>query len=68
MSSEKKGTSPALKRSWFQGLKSEFGKITWPTKNKLAKEAVVVLVIAILLGCLIVVIDALLKAGLAFLW
>ena len=68
MSSEKKGPSPALKRSWFQGLKSEFGKITWPTKNKLAKEAVLVIVIALLLGCLIVGIDALLKYGLSYLW
>ena len=68
MSSEKKGTSPALKRSWFQGLKSEFGKITWPTKNKLIKETIVVLVIAFLLGCLIVAIDALLKYGLSYLW
>ncbi len=66
--SEKKGTSPALKRSWFQELKSEFGKITWPTRKKLLKETVAVLIIAILLGCLIVVIDALLKSGLAYLW
>ena len=66
--SEKKGTSPALKRSWFQELKSEFGKITWPTRKKLFRETIAVLIIAILLGCIIVVIDALLKSGLAYLW
>ena len=66
--SEKKQTSPSLKRSWFQELKSEFGKITWPTRKKLGKETVVVLVIAILLGCIIAIVDGLLKSGLALLW
>ena len=58
--SEKKQASPSLKRSWFQELKSELGKITWPT--------IVVLVIAILLGCIIAIVDGLLKTGLAYLW
>ena len=66
--SEKKQTSPSLKRSWFQELKSEFGKITWPTRKKLGKETVVVLVIAILLGFIIAIVDGLLKSGLAYLW
>ena len=66
--SEKKQTSPSLERSWFQELKSEFGKITWPTRKKLGKETVVVLVIAILLGCIIAIVDGLLKSGLAYLW
>ena len=66
--SDKKQASPSLKRSWFQELKSEFGKITWPTKKKLGRETVVVLVIAILLGCIIAIVDGLLKSGLAYLW
>ena len=66
--SEKKQASPSLKRSLFQELKSEFGKITWPTKKKLGRETIVVLVIAILLGCIIAIVDGLLKTGLAYLW
>ena len=66
--SDKKETSPALKRSWFQELKGEFGKITWPGKKQLAKEVTVVLVSAILLGSIIVVVDYLLNLGLQFLW
>ena len=66
--SDKKETSPALNRSWFQELKSEFGKITWPNKKKLGKETVAVLGIALLLGCIIVIVDWLLGQGLQFVW
>ena len=66
--SDKKETSPALKRGWFQEHKGEFSKITWPGKKQLAKEVTVVLVSAILLGCLIVVVDYLLNLGLQYLW
>ena len=66
--SEKKDTSPALKRSWFQELKSEFNKITWPGKSQLARETAVVLVSAIVLGGIIVVVDWLLNLGLQYLW
>ncbi|MBR6402710.1 MAG: preprotein translocase subunit SecE [Eubacterium sp.] len=64
--SEKKEASPALKRSWFQELKAEFGKISWPKRNDLFKEAAVVLVSAILIGVIIVIIDWLLEMGLQF--
>ena len=66
--SDKKETSPALKKSWFKELKGEFAKITWPGKKQLAKEVTVVLVSAILLGCIIVIVDYLLNLGLQFLW
>ena len=66
--SDKKDASPALKRSWFQELKGEFGKITWPSKIQLAKETTVVLVSAIVIGLIIVVVDWLLNLGLQFIW
>lgn len=68
MMADKKETSPALKRSWFQNLKTEFGKITWPTKKQLFRETVVVLVSAVILGLVIVLIDWLLNLGLQFIW
>jgi len=61
---DKKDKSPELKRSWFQGLKAEFKKITWPTKDRLFKETAVVSVVAILLGAIIVLVDYALQAGL----
>ncbi|MBR1773177.1 MAG: preprotein translocase subunit SecE [Eubacterium sp.] len=66
--SEKKETSPALKRSWFQELSAEFKKITWPTGKQLVKETIVVLVSAALIGGIIVVVDYLLNYGLQYLW
>ena len=66
--SEKKETSPALKRSWFQELSAEFKKITWPTGKHLVKETIVVLVSAALIGGIIVVVDYLLNYGLQYLW
>lgn len=62
--SKNKETSPTLKRSWFQELKAEFAKIVWPTKDSLAKQSVVVFIVAIILGCLIKGVDLLLALGL----
>ncbi len=66
MSKNNKTSSPSLKRSWFQELKGEFAKITWPTKNALAKKSTVALVVSIIVGLLIAGIDLLLKYGLSF--
>jgi len=62
--SKNKETSPALKRSWFQELKAEFAKIVWPTNDSLAKQSVVVFIVAVILGCLIKGVDVLLEFGL----
>ncbi len=66
MSKNDKASSPSLKRSWFQELKGEFAKITWPTKNALIKKSTVALIVSILLGLLIAGVDMLLKFGLSF--
>ena len=50
-------SSPALKRSWFQELKGEFSKITWPTRSDVKKQSVVVLIAALVLGAIIVGVD-----------
>ena len=36
-------TNKAKKPSWFKELKAEFNRIIWPTKERIAKETVVVL-------------------------
>jgi len=66
MSKNEKTSSPSLKRSWFQELKLEFAKITWPTKNALAKKSTVALVASIILGLIIAGVDMLIRAGLHF--
>lgn len=66
MSKSKETSSPALKRSWFQGLKSEFSKITWPTKQILARKSVVTIIVSIILGLLIFGVDTLLEFGIKF--
>lgn len=64
--SNKNETSPSLKRSWFQELKAEFKKITWPKKESLLKQAVAVMVIALVIGCIIAGLDSLLKEGILY--
>ena len=63
---DKKENSPALKRSWFQELKAELGKITWPTKKNLFRQSVAVIVVAVLLGLMIVLLDYLITFGLGY--
>jgi preprotein translocase subunit SecE len=66
--SEKKDTSPTLKRSWFQGLKAEFGKITWPNKKQIIRETVAVVIVAVVISLIIVLVDFVLKNGLSYIW
>lgn len=53
----------APKKSWFEGLKTEFKKIIWPDKKSLGKQTVAVTVISIVLGVIITVLDAIIKYG-----
>ena len=55
------------KKSWFKGLKAEFGKVIWPDKNTLAKQTTAVVTVSVLLGAIITVIDTILKYGIDFL-
>ena len=59
-------TKPA-KKSFFKGIKSEWRKITWPSKETLFKESTAVVIISIVLGLLIALIDAAISFGLKFL-
>lgn len=55
-STEKKNLFTKLK-GFFKNLKTEFKKITWPTKTQLLKSTLVVLVISLILGAFIWLID-----------
>ena len=52
-----------VKRNWFQELKLEFKKIIWPDKNSLVKESIAVIIIAIIIGCIVALVDTGLKEG-----
>ena len=52
------------KNSFFKGVKSEFKKIVWPSKATVAKETGAVIFFGVVLGVLIAIIDAIVKAGL----
>jgi len=60
--------APALKRSWFQGLKVEAKKITWPDKKRVARETTAVVVSAIILALVTLGVDMGLEFGLQYLW
>ena len=62
MAADNKDT--AKKSSFFKGVKSEFRKITWPSKANLTRESVAVVIISIILGAVIALLDAAIKLGL----
>ncbi|MDO5423249.1 MAG: preprotein translocase subunit SecE [Eubacteriales bacterium] len=57
----------APKKSWFDGLKSEFRKIIWPDKTDLAKQSIAVVVVSVVLGVIITIIDFAVQYGVNFL-
>ena len=65
--SAKSKPDKAPKRSWFDGLKSEFHKIIWPDKKDLGKQTAAVVVVSIVLGVLIAVVDFVVQYGIDFL-
>ena len=54
----------APNKSFFKGLKAEYKKIIWPTKETIAKESGVVLVITMILMLVIFGVDVVIKLGL----
>ena len=54
---ETENKSSAQKESWFTGVKSEFYKIIWPTKESLTRQTAAVVVVSVILGLIIAVLD-----------
>ena len=59
MSNEKSNQQNLKDRTitYFKGVKSEWGKITWPQKQQIVAETVVVLVIVTFLTAVVYLID-----------
>ncbi|MCR5236568.1 MAG: preprotein translocase subunit SecE [Lachnospiraceae bacterium] len=57
------GSKPA---SFWKGVKAEFSKIIWPTKETLTKQSIAVVTITVITAALIAVIDRGLQYGINF--
>lgn len=60
-------TDKAPKKSWFEGLKSEFKKIIWPEKKTLGKQTIAVVAVSCVLGVIITIVDVIVQYGIDFL-
>ena len=56
-------TDKTPKKSFFKGLKSEFRKIVWTSKEDLVKQTVIVVVISLIMCALITEIDSVVLEG-----
>ena len=52
---------------WFDGLKAEFRKIIWPSREDIQKETTAVVVVSVILGIIIAVLDFIVQHGVDFL-
>lgn len=64
-STKSEGVAKPVK--FWEGVKSEFKKITWPDKDSLFKQSIAVVIISIVVGALIAVLDFGLQYGVDFL-
>lgn len=51
---------------FWQGVKAEFKKITWPDKDALLKQSVAVVIISVVVGAIIAILDFGLQYGVDF--
>ena len=54
-------------KKWFDGLKAEFRKIIWPSREDIQKETTAVAVVSVILGIIIAVLDFIVQHGVDFL-
>ncbi len=64
-SAKSEGTSRITK--FWDGVKAEFKKITWPDKDALLKQSIAVVIISVAVGAVITILDFGLQYGVDFL-
>ena len=57
--------APKVKKSFVQGLKSEFKKIIFPDQDTLIKQTVAVIAVSVVLGAVIAALDWALQLGIS---
>ena len=50
-------------RGWWEGVKAEFRKIIWPTRDDLIEKTGTVTIVSIVLGVIIAILDFLIQNG-----
>ena len=50
-------------KGWFKGLKSEFKKIVWESREDVTRQTIAVVLISLVLGLIITLIDTALQLG-----
>ena len=63
-SAKSEGTAKPVK--FWEGVKSEFKKITWPAKDALLKQSVAVVIISVVVGAIITILDFGIQYGVEF--
>ncbi|MEZ3506457.1 MAG: preprotein translocase subunit SecE [Lachnospiraceae bacterium] len=63
-SAKSQKTSKLVK--FWNGVKAEFKKITWPDKDDLLKQSVAVVIISVVVGAIITVLDFGIQYGVDF--
>ncbi|MDE6945494.1 preprotein translocase subunit SecE [Bacteroides congonensis] len=63
-SAKSEKTSKLVK--FWNGVKAEFKKITWPDKDDLLKQSVAVVIISVVVGAIIAVLDFGMQYGVDF--
>lgn len=53
--------------TWWDGVKTEFGKIVWPTQQTIYRQTVATTVVSIIVAFIIVFVDMLIQNGVDFL-
>ena len=53
-------------QDFFKGLKTEYNKIIFPTRQDIIKETTATIVVSLLVGALIAVLDLIMKTVLGF--
>ena len=53
-------------QDFFKGLKTDYNKIIFPTRQDIIKETTATIVVSLLVGALIAVLDLIMKTGLGF--
>lgn len=51
---------------FWEGVKAEFQKITWPNKDSLLKQSIAVVIISVVCGALISALDLVFQYGINF--
>lgn len=59
--SAKTDNTPKVK--FFDGVKTEFKKISWPDKQSLLKQSIAVISVSVVLGLIITAFDTVIKFG-----